>query len=64
MNRFKKEDTPLERRRLPKGAARGGCKFQHSDASRADLAELRARWGLSEAATLRRALAEQVKAGV
>ena len=50
---------PSERRRAPRSTTTGTeGRFPHTVESEADLAALQAEWGLSIAATCRRALAE------
>jgi hypothetical protein len=60
MPRFNKANTPPERRRAPKGSAIGECRFRHDADSLVHFHALKTRWGLSDTATNKRALAVAV----
>lgn len=56
MRNYDKTQTPLEKRRAPKGSVVGEGRFPHTAESLSRVEALRARWGLSDAETYRRAL--------
>jgi len=64
MPRHRKEDTPLEKRRIPKGEAVGRLpNGVHTAQSLSDLEALKARWRLSDTAVIHRALRLAVERG-
>jgi hypothetical protein len=63
MPRFNKENTPPEKRRAPKGSRVAEGRFPHTAESQTHFEALKARWGLSDAETHRKALALAVASG-